>query len=421
MSENPLISVIIPVYNVKEFLRACVERITAQTYTNLEILLVDDGSNDGSEAICDEYAARDPRVRVLHKLNGGQASARNAALDVARGEFISFVDSDDLISLDLIETLFRLTQKFCTKIAMCGYAAFSDESEINNFKVALNFKENQNSKEISDPGGVANSNASAGEYKISPQELFRRSCTQDPYFSTAVWRALFACEIFTALRFPTGQIYEDVAIFFDIFNASITACTDEILYFYRVRAGSTVNSFARRHLAVIAAVRRYTEAIAVNYPSLAREANFTRCESALNTAFLIIKSSFDPAGLDGDTTSPSKANKRSLANEADLHGAGSLSCACGKNSAFKNSVGQNYMRNSKQNFASQRKIADPRSPLNAAEAADQIRSLHALVRERLDFRFFAAHASHTQTLMMVLFYASPALLRLFYKIYRKLK
>ena len=75
MSENPLISVIIPVYNVKEFLRACVERITAQTYTNLEILLVDDGSNDGSEAICDEYAARDPRVRVLHKLNGGQASA----------------------------------------------------------------------------------------------------------------------------------------------------------------------------------------------------------------------------------------------------------------------------------------------------------------------------------------------------------
>ena len=415
MSENPLISVIIPVYNVKEFLRACMERITAQTYTNLEILLVDDGSNDGSEAICDEYAARDPRVRVLHKLNGGQASARNAALDVARGEFIGFVDSDDLISFDLIETLFRLTQKFCTKIAMCGYAAFSDESEINNFKAALN------SKEISDPGEAANSNANAGEYKISPQELFRRSCTQDPYFSTAVWRALFAREIFTALRFPAGQIYEDVAIFFDIFNASISACTDEILYFYRVRAGSTVNSFARRHLAVIAAVRRYTEAIAANYPSLAREANFTRCESALNTAFLIIKSSFDPASSDGDATSPSKANTRSLANEADLHGAGSLSCAGGKNSAVKNSVGQNYMRNSEQNSASQRKTADPRSPLSAAEAADQIRSLHALVRERLDFGFFATHASRTQTLMMVLFYASPALLRLFYKIYRKLK
>ena len=421
MSENPLISVIIPVYNVKEFLRACVERITAQTYTNLEILLVDDGSNDGSEAICDEYAARDPRVRVLHKPNGGQASARNAALDVARGEFISFVDSDDLISLDLIETLFRLTQKFCTKIAMCGYTAFSDESEINNFKAALNFKENQNSKEINNPEKIVNSNANAGEYKISPQELFRRSCTQDPYFSTAVWRALFAREIFTALRFPTGQIYEDVAIFFDMFNHGATACTSETLYFYRIRAGSTVNSFARRHLAVIAAVRRYTEAIAANYPSLAREANFTRCESALNTAFLIIKSSFDAAGLDGDATSPSEANTCSLANEADLHGADSLSCACNKKSAVKNSAKQNYMQNSEQNSASQRKTADPRSPLSAAEAADQIRSLHALVRERLDFRFFAAHASRTQTLMMVLFYASPALLRLFYKIYRKLK
>ena len=212
-----------------------------------------------------------------------------------------------------------------------------------------------------------------------------------------------------------------MAIFFDIFNASITACTDEILYFYRVRAGSTVNSFARRHLAVIAAVRRYTEAIAANYPSLAREANFTRCESALNTAFLIIKSSFGAASSDGDATSPSEANTCSLANEADLRGADSLSCACGKNSAVKNSAGQNYMRNSKQNSASQRKTADPRSPLSAAEAADQIRSLHALVRERLDFGFFAAHASRTQTLMMVLFYASPALLRLFYKIYRKLK
>ena len=416
MSENPLISVIITVYNVKEFLRACVERITAQTYTNLEILLVDDGSNDGSEAICDEYAARDPRVRVWHRLNGGQASARNAALDIARGEFISFVDSDDLISLDLIEALFRLTQKFCTKIAMCGYTAFSDESEINNFKAVLNSKENQNSKEINNPEKIVNSNANAGEYKISPQELFRRSCTQDPYFSTAVWRALFAREIFTALRFPAGQIYEDVAIFFDIFNASIAACTDEILYFYRVRAGSTVNSFARRHLAVIAAVRLYTEAIAANYPSLAREANFTRCESALNTAFLIIKSSFDAAGSDRDATSPSEANTCSLANEADLHGADSLSCACGKNSAK-----QNYMQNSEQNSTSQRKIADPRSPLSAAEAADQIRSLHALVRERLDFGFFAAHASRTQTLMMVLFYANPALLRLFYKIYRKLK
>jgi len=418
MIENPLISVIIPVYNVKEFLRACVERIMAQTYTNLEILLVDDGSNDGSEAICDEYATRDPRVRVLHKLNGGQASARNAALDVARGEFISFVDSDDLISLDLIETLFRLTQKFSTKIAMCGYAAFSDEREINNFKAALNSKENQNSKEISNPEGAANLNTCAGEYKISPQELFRRSCTQDPYFSTAVWRALFDREIFAALRFPAGQIYEDVAIFFDIFNASIAACTDEILYFYRVRAGSTVNSFARRHLAVITAVRRYTEAIAANYPSLAREANFTRCESALNTAFLIIKSSFDAAGSDGDATSPSEANTCSLAKEADLHGADSLSCACCENSAVKNSAKQNYMRNSEQNSASQRKTADPRSPLSAAEAAQQIRSLHALVRERLDFGFFATHASRTQTLMMVLFYASPALLRFLYKIYK---
>ncbi|WP_298977056.1 glycosyltransferase [uncultured Campylobacter sp.] len=381
MSENPLISVIIPVYNVKEFLRACMERITAQTYTNLEILLVDDGSNDGSEAICDEYAARDPRVCVLHKPNGGQASARNAALDVARGEFISFVDSDDLISLDLIETLFRLTQKFCTKIAMCGYTAFSDESEINNLKAALNSKENQNSKEISDPGGAANSNANAGEYKISPQELFRRSCTQDPYFSTAVWRALFAREIFTALRFPTGQIYEDVAIFFDIFNASITACTDEILYFYRVRAGSTVNSFSRRHLAAIPAVRRFTDSIVSAYPQLREEANFTRCESALNTAFMMIRSQM---------SAPASGAINSSAKE----GAGEISSDKAPNSD---------------------------EALGGDEAAAVISQLHGFVRENLNFKFFMRHANRAQKILMVLFYANPALLRVLYKIYKGLR
>ena len=381
MSENPLISVIIPVYNVKEFLRACMERITAQTYTNLEILLVDDGSNDGSEAICDEYAARDPRVCVLHKPNGGQASARNAALDVARGEFISFVDSDDLISLDLIETLFRLTQKFCTKIAMCGYTAFSDESEINNLKAALNSKENQNSKEISDPGGAANSNANAGEYKISPQELFRRSCTQDPYFSTAVWRALFAREIFTALRFPTGQIYEDVAIFFDIFNASIAACTDEILYFYRVRAGSTVNSFSRRHLAAIPAVRRFTDSIVSAYPQLREEANFTRCESALNTAFMMIRSQM---------SAPASGAINSSAKE----GAGEISSDKAPNSD---------------------------EALGGDEAAAVISQLHGFVRENLNFKFFMRHANRAQKILMVLFYANPALLRVLYKIYKGLR
>ena len=102
---NPLISVIVPVYKVEEYLARCVDSILGQTYRNLEILLVDDGSPDRCGVMCDEYASRDSRIRVIHKENGGLSSARNAAIDVARGEYIGFVDSDDWIEPETYEAL----------------------------------------------------------------------------------------------------------------------------------------------------------------------------------------------------------------------------------------------------------------------------------------------------------------------------
>lgn len=117
---QPLISVIVPVYKVEEYLERCVSSIRNQTYTNLEIILVDDGSPDRSGEMCDAFAQQDSRIRVIHKENGGLSSARNAGMRVAKGEYIGFIDSDDWIDERMYETLYTLILKYEAQIAVCG-------------------------------------------------------------------------------------------------------------------------------------------------------------------------------------------------------------------------------------------------------------------------------------------------------------
>lgn len=449
MRQNPLVSVIIPAYNVQDFLRECLNSVVHQSYSNLEILLIDDGSTDASGEICDEYARSDARVRVIHKLNGGQASARNTALELARGEFLTFVDSDDVADVDLVRTLLNLIKTFGVKIAMCGYKAFESSAQIAEIRAhAAKFKEaeseilsgkqsaasdeakfsgsaednikfnvrgadssitsaaqaraSQNSEQAGSLQNAAQACASQAtvqsktqkdasrERIIEPCELFRQSCLQNPYFSTGPCRALFASEIFKSLRFPQGQIYEDVAIFFDMFNHGATACTSETLYFYRIRAGSTVNSFSRRHLAAIPAVRRFTDSIISAYPQLREEANFTRCESALNTAFMLIRS---------QVSAPASGAINSSAKE----GASKISSDNAPNS---------------DEVLGGDKVSDGNEALSNSEAAAVISQLHGFVRENLNFRFFMRHANRAQKILMILFYTNPALLRFLYKIYK---
>ena len=116
-----LVSVIIPVYNVEKYMRRCIDSIINQTYTNLEIILVDDGASDRSGKICDEYAQMDHRIKVLHKENGGLASARNAGIQIATGEYISYVDSDDWVETEFIEVLLKGCQDNNAKMSICRY------------------------------------------------------------------------------------------------------------------------------------------------------------------------------------------------------------------------------------------------------------------------------------------------------------
>ena len=117
MVDEGKISVVVPVYNVEEYLDQCVESLVGQTYKNLEVILVDDGSPDNCPAMCDEWAERDNRIKVIHKENGGVSSARNAALDIASGDYIGFVDSDDWIEPDMYEILIKNAKKYDADIS----------------------------------------------------------------------------------------------------------------------------------------------------------------------------------------------------------------------------------------------------------------------------------------------------------------
>ena len=127
---TPLISVVIPVYNIEEYLERCVDSVCQQTYTNLEILLVDDGSTDGSGSLCERLAEADKRIRVFHKENGGSSSARNLGLSKAQGEYVGFVDSDDYISANMYELLYAALQKYGAEIAQIGRDEMDAEGNV---------------------------------------------------------------------------------------------------------------------------------------------------------------------------------------------------------------------------------------------------------------------------------------------------
>ena len=131
-----LISIIVPVYNVESYLKKCLESIINQTYKNIEIILIDDGSTDSSGKICDDYANKDKRIKVIHKQNGGVSDARNTALDICRGDYIGFIDSDDYIELDMYETLLKFLLNNNLDVAMCSSYTVKNKQLIRckNFK-----------------------------------------------------------------------------------------------------------------------------------------------------------------------------------------------------------------------------------------------------------------------------------------------
>lgn len=214
----PLVSVIVPVYNVEKYLARCLDSIVEQTYQNLEIILINDGSTDGSGEICRQYAERDSRIRLFHQENRGQSVARNVGLDNMTGEYIVFVDSDDYISPQFVEILLVALLRSNVLIARCKYVRVADQED--NKKLGTRVKDI--------PCRI-----------IDKMEVFDMFGVTDEY----LWVYLYHKTIFKSLRFPAGKTWEDIRLFPELFWQIDKLCLVDIsLYAYRQRPGSTTAS-----------------------------------------------------------------------------------------------------------------------------------------------------------------------------------
>lgn len=211
---DPLVSVVVPVYGVEAYLSRCVDSLLLQTYANIEIILVDDGSPDRCGVICDAYAAADPRVRVVHQDNAGPSAARNRGIELARGEYLTFVDPDDWAHDDLIHHLTTITSKTGADIAVCRFVRTRDEHE-------------SVSEEIGHPE-ILSAHDALALYGGAHASLMTSPCAK-----------LFRDSLFDEVRFPEGRLYEDEFTTWRLVaRASAVALSDAVRYFYFLRPES---------------------------------------------------------------------------------------------------------------------------------------------------------------------------------------
>jgi len=213
---SDLISVIIPVYKVEKYLEKCVLSVINQTYKNIEIILVDDGSPDCSGQMCDKFADMDEQIKVIHKENGGLSDARNAGLEVARGEYIGFIDSDDWIEADMYESLLSALIETQSDIAICC---------INVVRKDRNFPQN------------------IGHTRIFNGEKALYELINDSVINNYVVNRLYKAELFREVRFPKGRVFEDVLTMYRIFeNISKAVYINKIGYNYLRREDSILGT-----------------------------------------------------------------------------------------------------------------------------------------------------------------------------------
>ena len=215
------ISVIVPIYKVERDLPACIESVLNQTFTDFELILVDDGSPDGCGAICDEAAKKDARVRVIHQANQGPSAARNAGIEAARGAWLTFIDGDDFIAGDCLETLHEAAVREKADCALCGIQLTDEAGRPMASPIPMDVPDGTTTgqdvlRRLGETGNMP--------YIVAVDKLYRR-------------------EIWQTLRYPVGRRNEDVFMFAKVFYAAEkVACIRRPMYFYRQRAGSIMHT-----------------------------------------------------------------------------------------------------------------------------------------------------------------------------------
>ncbi|WP_333646075.1 glycosyltransferase family 2 protein [Lacrimispora sp.] len=240
-----MVTVIIPVYNQKKYIQRCLDSVISQTFNDLEILIIDDGSSDGSEIICDKYARKDCRIRVIHKMNGGLSSARNAGLDICRGEYISFLDSDDYLALDYIEQSLRLCKQYSAEITIMNMVYIS---------------ENENEEQ--------RNNISETVSIFTAEQAIENSLYQTK-FSCCAPGKLYKNNVLKNIRFPLDKLSEDLAVCHEILdNASKIVYSNMNGYYYRQQKASIMHVFNSRRLDALQWTDKIEEFCKHKYPNI---------------------------------------------------------------------------------------------------------------------------------------------------------
>ena len=254
-----MVSIIVPAYNSERYLVECLESAVAQTYRDIEVIVVDDGSSDSTLSIAEGFAERDSRVRFFHNCNGGQSSARNFGVDCARGEYITFLDSDDVLYPEAIEFMYECACRENSELVICHFSQGERPYDLYSHK-----KKTQNVR------------------KLPAWEVIKGILYQNG-FDSSPWAKLYSRRIFENVRFTEGIIYEDLDFIYKaVDEVGHVVVADKRVYFYRYNPDSTVNVFTPRRFDVLDVTRRSEEYMLRHYPELLPAARDRRLSANFN-------------------------------------------------------------------------------------------------------------------------------------------
>lgn len=241
---NDLITVVIPIYKVETFLAKCLDSVLNQTYKNLEIILVEDGSPDNCGKICDDYANKDKRIKVIHKENGGLSDARNKGINKATGKYITFIDSDDYIDDDYVECLYKTIKEDNTKMSICSHRVVYDTGRI--------IEKETKERTVLD------------SKKVLERILY------DDGIDLSAWAKLYDIRLFNNVRYPKGRIYEDSATTYKLIDLCDKISINSLgKYNYIIRSDSiSNNTFNPKKMDLITSTKEMTDYISDKYPDL---------------------------------------------------------------------------------------------------------------------------------------------------------
>ena len=250
------ISVIVPIYNVEKYLGECIESIINQTYKNLEIILIDDGSTDNSYKICEQYKSIDDRIKVIHKMYGGVSQARNTALEIATGEFISFIDSDDWINLKFYEIMMKNMIKYDSDIVVCNFNyVYKDKIKNRNIEETI---------------------------RIFNKEEAMREIIEEGLIYSVVWGKLYKTKLIDNIKFKENKINEDEFFTYKICaKAKRIVYIPETLYQYRQRPNSIMSNYSVKRLDGVEALYERMEFIKSEFPKLYSEDKLLFCYTCI--------------------------------------------------------------------------------------------------------------------------------------------